>query len=68
MDPEFRAILIVIISCVLVVLGVTWYAASVESDVWNRCHPSQQQITTWEALWTKTRIDNCETQGTIDEN
>lgn len=36
-----------------------WYQANMEAEVWNRCHPTQS-ITPWEALWTSTRIDNCD--------
>jgi hypothetical protein len=41
------------------VMALAWYAAGVEADVWNRCHPGQH-ITQWEALWTNTRIDQCD--------
>jgi hypothetical protein len=48
------------ITFVLCCIFIVWYQAGVEAEVWNRCHPSQVQITQWEALWTNTRIDNCE--------
>ena len=39
--------------------GFLWWQAGIEARVWNRCHPSQN-LTQFEALMTRTRIDNCE--------
>jgi hypothetical protein len=42
----------------VVVIGLWVFQSSIERDVWNKCHPDLQ-LTTWETMWSTTRIDNC---------